>query len=82
MNTTLSWHDPIVAEIHATRERLAEQYHDDLVAYSQAGGDALPCFGVSDFREPTATTECGRRNQRFVPQPGLPYFSSQATFIG
>ena len=36
MNTTLPWHDPIVAEIHATRERLAEEYHDDLVAYSEA----------------------------------------------
>jgi len=36
VNTTQPWHDPIVAEIHATREHLAEQYHDDLVAYSQA----------------------------------------------
>ena len=36
MNRTLPWHDPIVAEIHATRERLAEQYHGDLVAYSEA----------------------------------------------
>jgi hypothetical protein len=36
MNTTQPWHDPIVAEIHATREHLAEQYHNDLVAYSQA----------------------------------------------
>lgn len=34
MNTT--WHDPVVAEIHAVRERLAEQYHDDLAAYSAA----------------------------------------------
>jgi hypothetical protein len=36
MNKTLPWHDPIVAEIHATRERLAEQYHNDLIIYSQA----------------------------------------------
>jgi hypothetical protein len=35
MNTA-QWHDPIVAEIHATRERLAEEYRDDLLAYSQA----------------------------------------------
>ncbi len=31
-----SWHDPIVAEIHLTRERLAEHYHNDLLAYSIA----------------------------------------------
>lgn len=28
--------DPIVAEIHAARERLAEEYHNDLLAYSEA----------------------------------------------
>lgn len=31
-----SWHDPIVAELHAIREQLADQYHNDLLAYSQA----------------------------------------------
>lgn len=37
MNVTQPpWHDSIVTEIHNTRERLAEQYHNDLVAYSQA----------------------------------------------
>jgi len=36
VNTTQPWRDPIVDEIHATRERLAEQYHNDLFAYSQA----------------------------------------------
>ena len=30
------WHDPIVTEIHATRERLASQFKNDLVAYSEA----------------------------------------------
>lgn len=34
MNVT--WHDPVVAEIHAVRERLEEQYHGDLAAYSAA----------------------------------------------
>ena len=29
-------HDPIVAEIHAVRERLASQYQNDLSAYSLA----------------------------------------------
>lgn len=36
MNTTQQQGDSIVAEIHATREHLAEQYHNDLVAYSHA----------------------------------------------
>ncbi len=36
MTTKQPWHDPIVADIHATRERLAKQYHDDLRAYSKA----------------------------------------------
>jgi hypothetical protein len=36
VNTTPVWHDAIVAEIHATRSRLAEEYQNDLVAYSQA----------------------------------------------
>ena len=29
-------HDPIVAEIHALRERLASQFQNDLAAYSFA----------------------------------------------
>lgn len=29
-------HDPIVAEIHAIRERLASQFQNDLAAYSLA----------------------------------------------
>ncbi|TXT23670.1 MAG: hypothetical protein FD134_1987 [Gallionellaceae bacterium] len=36
MNKTPTWHDPIVAEIHATRERLASQFQDDLAAYSKS----------------------------------------------
>lgn len=36
MSTTEIRHDPIVAEIHATRERLADQYHNNLTAYSKA----------------------------------------------
>lgn len=36
MTATALWHDPVVAEIHATRERLAEHYQYDLLAYSQA----------------------------------------------
>jgi hypothetical protein len=36
MNTTQPAHDSIIDEIHATRERLAEQYLNDLFAYSRA----------------------------------------------
>jgi hypothetical protein len=37
MNTPRdAWHDPIVAEIHATRERLAHQFGNDMQAYSKA----------------------------------------------
>jgi hypothetical protein len=36
MNPAALRHDPVVAEIHAAREQLAEQYHNDLLAYSQA----------------------------------------------
>lgn len=35
MNNTQIRHDPIVAEIHATREQSANQYHDDLLEYSK-----------------------------------------------
>ena len=36
MNTIQPCEDSIVDEIHNTREQLAELYHNDLVAYSQA----------------------------------------------
>jgi hypothetical protein len=36
MNQQTVRHDPIVEEIHATRERLADQYHNNLLAYSKA----------------------------------------------
>ena len=36
MTGTTHRHDPVVAEIHATRERLAEHYHHDLLACSEA----------------------------------------------
>lgn len=34
--TTVVYHDSIAAEIHAIRDRLAEQYNNDLTAYSKA----------------------------------------------
>lgn len=46
MNATLSWHDPVVAEIHAIRERLADQYHNDLLAYSKAAEARCRVLGL------------------------------------
>lgn len=47
MNTTVSWHDPVVAEIHAARERLADQYHNDLAAYSKAAEARCLALGLT-----------------------------------
>jgi hypothetical protein len=52
MNTTQPWHDPIVAEIHAIRERLAKQYHNDLVAYSQAAEAHCRALGFRMVESP------------------------------
>lgn len=51
-------HDSIISELHATRERLAEQYHNDLLAFSKAA--ELHCLALGfEIIE-------GRRHQ---PQP-------------
>ncbi len=47
MNATLTWHDTVVEEIHATRERFAEQYHDDLLAYSNAAVARCRALGLN-----------------------------------
>jgi len=46
MNATSPWHDPVVAEIHAIRERLADQYHNDLLAYSKAAVARCHALGL------------------------------------
>lgn len=46
MNTTAPWHDSVIAEIHATRERLADQYHNDLLAYSKAAEARCRALGL------------------------------------
>ncbi len=46
MTGTTHWHDPVVAEIHATRERLAEHYHHDLLAYSEAAEAHCRALGL------------------------------------
>lgn len=47
MNATPPWHDPVVAEIHATREHLADQYHNDLLAYSKAAEARCRALGLN-----------------------------------
>lgn len=47
MNATTPWHDPVVAEIHAAREQLADQYHDDLLAYSKAAEARCRALGLT-----------------------------------
>ena len=47
LNTSTPWHDPVVAEIHATRERLADQYHNDLLAYSNAAEARCRALGLT-----------------------------------
>jgi len=47
MNTIQPCQDSIVDEIHNTRERLAELYHNDLVAYSQAVQEHCLASGFS-----------------------------------
>ncbi|MEF8756223.1 MAG: hypothetical protein V5B60_20190 [Accumulibacter sp.] len=46
MTATTGWQDPVVAEIHATRERLAEQYQHDLLAYSEAAEAHCRALGL------------------------------------
>ncbi len=46
MNATSSWHDPVVAEIHATRKRLATQFHNDLLACSKAAEARCRALGL------------------------------------
>lgn len=47
MNATSPWHDPVVAEIHAARERLADQYHNDMLAYSKAAEARCRALGLN-----------------------------------
>lgn len=52
MNTAAMRHDPVVAEIHAVREQLAEEYHGDLLAYSQAAEAHCHALGFRFVESP------------------------------
>ncbi|HEY9702825.1 MAG TPA: hypothetical protein V6C58_10280 [Allocoleopsis sp.] len=52
MNTLELSSDPIVAEIHLLREILAEQYQNDLQAYSQAAESHCRALGFEIVKSP------------------------------
>ncbi len=56
-------HDPIIAEIHATRERLASQFQNDLAAYSLAAETHCRALGFK-FVE-------GRRSEKTQEQAAM-----------
>jgi hypothetical protein len=60
MNADTPWHDPVVAEIHATRDHLAKHYHDDLSAYSAAAEARCRALGLVMAED-----------QRRLAQPGV-----------
>lgn len=61
MSELKPWRDPVVAEIHAVREALATQFHDDLHAYTKAAEArcralGLVTFSGSDTKKTTPTS--------------------------
>lgn len=53
MNAELTWHDPIVEEIHQVRRELAERYHHDLDAIAKALDDQARALGFTTKRPPS-----------------------------
>jgi hypothetical protein len=43
--TQLQWHDPVVQELHAVREKLVEEYQGNLHAYSLAARQRAIALG-------------------------------------
>ena len=68
MNAISTWSDPIVAEIHGIRERLAQEYENDLYAYSQAAESHCQTLGFDFVESP---------RRQLIP-PGLPNQGSAA----
>ena len=56
MSTAKAWHDSIVAEIHAVREKLAEKYHNDLLVYSRAAESHCRNLGFRFVESPRSKT--------------------------
>lgn len=52
MNKKQPYQDSIIAEIHAIRQHFAEQYHNQLVAYSQAAETHCRALGFQMVDSP------------------------------
>ena len=52
MTTNQLHHDPVIAEIHAIREQLAQQYHNDLIAYSETAEAHCRAMGFTWAKSP------------------------------
>jgi hypothetical protein len=68
MTTTPAWRDPIIAELHALRERLAERFHNDLAAYSETANAHCRALGFHIVQSPT-DKDPGGAEARIVPKP-------------
>ena len=69
------WEDPIVAEVHRTREKLAAEYHFDVKAIfadlrkrQQSLGSKL----VSRRKRDTSPAEAEHRGLNNLPNPMMP----------
>ncbi len=45
------WQDPILLELHATRERLANEYGNDIRAICEAARRGNLCVNVQNFKK-------------------------------
>ena len=60
MNSTQPPRDLIVTEIHAIREHLAEQYQNDLLAYSHATEEHCRALGFHTVESPLLQRSSGK----------------------
>ena len=66
MNTSLTWQNEVIIEIHALRQSLLEEYQNDLYAYSQAAVSHSLSLGFEFAESP-------RRSRKVVTS----YYSNQ-----
>jgi len=76
MTTPPAWRDPIVAEIHAIREQLAERFHNDLAAYSETADAHCRALG---FHMVPSGTERESDIHHSHPDPTLAVLGPGAT---
>lgn len=69
--TNIAWRDPIISELHAIRERLAERFHGDLAAYSETADAHCRALGFHIVQAPT-DKDRSRAEVRIAPPPMEP----------